>query len=248
MKQNKGITLIALVITIIVLLILAGIVIASLTGQDGVLNRASEAKYDNILGSVEEQAKLSALSLKTSITSNMANQPGYLATAPANFEKLVSEVMKGLGVATVNTASAEDYAVYQYLNPGSDSVNGTGYILITYSDNALRSSLDTTQFTLTDGGTSVALGTTYKTALKETTFSRNQAVVAYVIKVSNYKSELSNGIITTSTTVADAAGKATATGAATPSATGLYAAACASATDFDGVKIGAQDGFTKNTQ
>ena len=42
--QEKGITLIALVVTIIVLLILAGISISMLTGQNGILNRASEAK------------------------------------------------------------------------------------------------------------------------------------------------------------------------------------------------------------
>ena len=40
MKKNKGITLIALVITIIVLLILAGVSIATLTGEDGLLTRS----------------------------------------------------------------------------------------------------------------------------------------------------------------------------------------------------------------
>ena len=35
-KKNKGITLIALVITIIVLLILAGVTIASLSGDNGI--------------------------------------------------------------------------------------------------------------------------------------------------------------------------------------------------------------------
>ena len=50
MKQNKilkgsrGITLIALVITIIVLLILAAVSIATLTGENGILERAGEAK------------------------------------------------------------------------------------------------------------------------------------------------------------------------------------------------------------
>ena len=43
-KNNKGITLIALVITIIILLILAGISIATLTGENGVLNKANKAK------------------------------------------------------------------------------------------------------------------------------------------------------------------------------------------------------------
>ena len=36
-RKEKGITLIALVITIIVLLILAGVVIATLTGDNGIL-------------------------------------------------------------------------------------------------------------------------------------------------------------------------------------------------------------------
>ena len=39
-KKVEGITLIALVITIIVLLILAGVTIASLSGENGILTRA----------------------------------------------------------------------------------------------------------------------------------------------------------------------------------------------------------------
>ena len=42
--NNNGITLIALVVTIIVLLILAGVSISMLTGKNGILNRAVEAK------------------------------------------------------------------------------------------------------------------------------------------------------------------------------------------------------------
>ena len=42
--QKRGITLIALVITIIVLLILAGVSIAMLTGQNGILSQAENAK------------------------------------------------------------------------------------------------------------------------------------------------------------------------------------------------------------
>lgn len=44
LKNAKGITLIALVITIIVLLILAGVTIATLTGDNGILNQAGKAK------------------------------------------------------------------------------------------------------------------------------------------------------------------------------------------------------------
>ena len=43
-KNSKGITLIALVITIIILLILAGVTIATLTGDNGILTQAGKAK------------------------------------------------------------------------------------------------------------------------------------------------------------------------------------------------------------
>ena len=50
MKNNKGITLIALVITIIVLLILSGISIAMLTGSNGILQKATEADVETARG------------------------------------------------------------------------------------------------------------------------------------------------------------------------------------------------------
>ena len=57
-KNTNGITLIALVITIIVLLILAGVSIAMLTGENGVLTKASEASLENDFASVKEGINL----------------------------------------------------------------------------------------------------------------------------------------------------------------------------------------------
>ena len=63
-KTNRGITLIALVITIIVLLILAGVTIATLTGDNGLLtktekakNTTKKAKYIEILSLITMQTK-----------------------------------------------------------------------------------------------------------------------------------------------------------------------------------------------
>ena len=58
LRRNKGITLIALVVTIIVLLILAGISISMLTGQNGILNRAAEAKEKTGIAQEDESQKL----------------------------------------------------------------------------------------------------------------------------------------------------------------------------------------------
>lgn len=57
-KQNKGITLIALVITIIVLLILAAVTINALFGENGILNQARTSKIKTENGTVKEQAIL----------------------------------------------------------------------------------------------------------------------------------------------------------------------------------------------
>ena len=53
-QKNKGITLIALVITIIVLLILAGLSISTLMGDDGILNNAKKAKLSTELAEMQE--------------------------------------------------------------------------------------------------------------------------------------------------------------------------------------------------
>ena len=53
-KNTRGITLIALVITIIVLLILAGVTIAALSGDNGILTRAKEAKKKTEQANQEE--------------------------------------------------------------------------------------------------------------------------------------------------------------------------------------------------
>ncbi|MBR2786927.1 MAG: hypothetical protein IKD76_05495 [Clostridia bacterium] len=57
-KNEKAITLIALIVTIIVLLILAGVSIAVLTGDNSILRRSSEAKITTKIAEIEEQANL----------------------------------------------------------------------------------------------------------------------------------------------------------------------------------------------
>lgn len=70
MKKSveKGITLIALVVTIVVLLILAGISISMLTEENGVITQARKSKDETIIGDEKEgisEATFSAASLQT---------------------------------------------------------------------------------------------------------------------------------------------------------------------------------------
>ena len=60
-ENNNAITLIALIITIIVLLVLAGVTIAALTGDNGVLRRASETSEKTEIANEQEKVRLSAI-------------------------------------------------------------------------------------------------------------------------------------------------------------------------------------------
>ena len=57
-KKEKGITLIALAVTIIVMLILAGVTIAALTSENGIINQANIVKETNKVAKTEEEARL----------------------------------------------------------------------------------------------------------------------------------------------------------------------------------------------
>ena len=81
--NNKGITLIALVITIIVLLILAGVSIAMLTGNNGILTQAGNAKTETTKAEAVERINMvlnaayaEAMSVP-SVTPSTANMQAY---------------------------------------------------------------------------------------------------------------------------------------------------------------------------
>ncbi len=71
MKSNKGITLVALVITIIVLLILAGVSISLVVGDNGIMTRAKDAGTKTNEADALESFKLSVASLTTEYTAKL---------------------------------------------------------------------------------------------------------------------------------------------------------------------------------
>ena len=104
LRRNKGITLIALVVTIIVLLILAGISIAMLTGQNGILNRAAEAKEKTRVAQEDENEKLQGY--EKIINQYAENLPIGEDTAPylpnSTFSKKEGDLAKGLVIQDAN--------------------------------------------------------------------------------------------------------------------------------------------------
>ena len=106
MKRNeRGVTLIALVVTIVVLLILAGTAIAMLSGDDGIMTNAQRAQAANTEGEVREKIKLAYSALKTEIDVNSAVDTAYNATSATEIPKLFQLVLDEMGLTTadVNT-------------------------------------------------------------------------------------------------------------------------------------------------
>lgn len=65
--KNEGITLIVLIVTVIILLILVGVTIKSLTGDNGLINKISISRRNQLESKTEEKLKLKIMELKTDI-------------------------------------------------------------------------------------------------------------------------------------------------------------------------------------
>ena len=128
-REQKGITLIALVVTIIVLLILAGVTIAMLTGENGILNNATDASAKNAEAQAEEQAKLAYMAVRTEIATQLVDDRSY--SALTNGETLLSDVVE----ADLTTGWTCDFT-----SPS---------ITMTYEDSALPDGAVTYKMTLT---------------------------------------------------------------------------------------------------
>ena len=152
LKEKSGITLIALVITIIVLLILAGVSIAMLTGDNGILTQATEAKEKNTIGGEKEQISLALQSLRMKKQSeNVTDEITVLELD----EQLKADGAKNVEVDNVNGYLRVKYgdSKNEYTVDQSGNIESEGEI--TQPENIAKSweavsRLDTTWFSYND--------------------------------------------------------------------------------------------------
>ena len=160
MKKNvHGITIIALVITIIVLLILAGVSIAMLTGQNGILTQAQNAKDKTEYKNAEEKVRLAVMGAMSDdgtltvekLRTDMANYGGTIEgeTFPVtatvdgksftvNANGSVGEIVpapEGLEVGTEVTYTPSGTYKWEAEYCSSTKAIGTGDVTIDSSNN-----------------------------------------------------------------------------------------------------------------
>ena len=129
MKNNKGITLIALVITIIVLLILAGVSIAMLTGDNGILTQAERSKEDTSDAEIADRINMA---LNAEFTNLLADEHFSGYTAPTASEA----VALGTDTAIKSANGLNDAGVtYTVSDIGTTTTAGTaeGATILTIS-------------------------------------------------------------------------------------------------------------------
>ncbi|HCC04160.1 MAG TPA: hypothetical protein DEP51_04815 [Clostridiales bacterium] len=110
-KRNKGITLIALVVTIIVLLILAGISIAMLSGNNGILQRATDAKT---LTGIEQEKEIVALAYNSALAKKISNGDSTSVTAGDMNTELANQGASADGsnpITVIFTDSKRQYTI-----------------------------------------------------------------------------------------------------------------------------------------
>ena len=120
MKNQRGITLIALVITIIVLLILAGVSIAMLTGENGILNKATSSRSATNEAEAVERINLALNAVKAEIFDQQVNQQSWKPlTGSANSYALQTAITTTLGsdgfataATSTTTAASDKYSYY----------------------------------------------------------------------------------------------------------------------------------------
>ena len=172
-EAQKGITLIALVITIIVLLILAGVSIAMLTGQNGILTQANNAKNETELASAKEKVELAVIGA-ISQTRDGTLTVGKLRTELANYG---------------GTVEGDTFPVTATVDGKSFTVDANGNVV------SAGSSTDPNPPAPTGNGT---LGTVTGSETKNTTVKDslgNQVVVPAGFKVVNKDANVTDGIV-----------------------------------------------------
>ena len=137
MKKNQnGVTLIALAVTIIVMLILAGVTMATLTGDNGIITQSRRTAAASTEGTVKEKMQTAFNSVILQVNINRAGTEAYVAQTHINDYVAVIKDSIGSGeTKTFSTSASTDKALSELTTKKYNVyVVGNNKIKIDYKD------------------------------------------------------------------------------------------------------------------
>ena len=140
-RYKKGITLIALVITIVIMLLLAGVAIQMSLGENGIIAKSAQAKKEQAKAELIETVKISYLNLKTKAIENVQPTPGYeLSISTTEFLDKYNIVNNNIVDKKGNIIETKEeiLKVLKSEYPSSSSVGGSSAILKTVGGVPIR--------------------------------------------------------------------------------------------------------------
>ena len=117
--KNEGITLIALVITIIVLLILAGVTLTTLTGNNGILTKTTEAKEETIIAEEKEEISIALSSIRSAKIVNNDKSAINAEELEAELKNNTNKNIKVTGEGILEVEYKDTRHIYQVDSEGN---------------------------------------------------------------------------------------------------------------------------------
>ena len=137
-KEKKGITLVALVITVIILLILAGVAIGTLGGENGLIMRTQQAKRETRYKEAKEKINIELMGIQADCTEQRKEynvkeialkiKESKEITINKTYNKEIASISEGIQIDEENVeaivVSVDKFSEYKFLIGKSTKIEG----------------------------------------------------------------------------------------------------------------------------
>lgn len=156
MRNQKGITLVALVVTIVVLLILAGTSIAMLSGDSGIITNAQKSTAANTEGDVRTRIEMAVNSAKTIVLARTSTDPEYNPQDTDSEAEVVKNIITDLGFTPPESITDSTLINDQ---KGYTVKLASHVVTITYSDSLFKTNKEVAGIAMEPISATITIGT-----------------------------------------------------------------------------------------
>lgn len=138
LKENKGVTLVALVITIIVLLILAGVTLSMVMGDSGIFSKANDASIKTSVSGAQDAVRLALLEVTTNQYDATGSSNESVTKATANEKVAAQMALTGEYVLATDGSVTAKGSDKKLTKATFDQKSGSTAVTVSFSENATK--------------------------------------------------------------------------------------------------------------